>query len=633
MEKGFAPYNFVPFNKGKVPIRYVKREDLPFHNQTKGEYTGYISYDVNSLSPIAVEGERVSVSNTNGKSYFARDARGNYILPGSTMRGLFRSHGEILSSAFPDNIDDNFFMFRKFADKSKTFRDEYAENFKPSEENMLRIPEGVKAGYIFAESKNGSKIYKIATVKEFGQHGTNFFKVHESDLRKAKGVHLDKDNYMYFRRIQKYKDCKEEKSLKEYKDELKDMANRNYKPYRGVKVSFDYNGGVCNIGHGSLRGELLNSAYIQGKTSHYIVSTEQQANEKLIEVDDKYIHAYEKDYERNCIQNKKLKVQKDFYELPKRLGEKKLFFYKLGADGKIIGFGPTPYFRVFYKNSTRAGVPLTKDEGYDYVQSIFGFVDRNKSYKGRVSFTNCVLQNKTTSESKKLYSASPKGTAIQMYLDQTGKNVNNLSTFNQDDFALRGQKIYWKRQNVVNGEAISFKNGQKQYNSNSEIETLPKGCRFSGKIYFENLSKDELGLLLYCLRLENDKKESYLVGNGKQFGYGMASIDNIKLWKLSPSDRFASINVGFQEITNEIDDIKGSYYDIMKNTYDFDIKDNNNKSVYTYKKWVQMEPLVTKEPVYMPLNSKGEQVSYTQRDILPTALEIIESKQYNNKKR
>ena len=87
-----------------------------------------------------------------------------------------------------------------------------------------------------------------------------------------------------------------------------------------------------------------------------------------------------------------------------------------------------------------------------------------------------------------------------------------------DGFCLRGHKQYLLRD--LPGYDVG---------GNSTIAPLPEGTQFRGTIHFHNLTDDELGLLLWSIRL--DEGCYHVIGMGKPYGYGRSriSIDHLRL--------------------------------------------------------------------------------------------------------
>ena len=603
----FAPYNFIPFPEVPVPKPYAKKEELPGHDESDKEFfSGRIGFNVKALSEIAVGGNRTTEGGRNVND-FCRDVSGRLVIPGSTMRGFIRSHAEILGFAYPEYITDETYLYRKLAGNCKTARKQYSLELGADREDDLRLPNGVKAGWIY---KKGTSYY-IQPVREFGETGTTFFQIHERDLRKADV--LTTDQYMYNKPIRKFR-LQDPKKLNDeltrYNDGLKRIKNEDYRPYRGGTVSFDYEGGwICNIGgeNAEYEGVVLNSAWMHGKTHHYLVSAE--AVGEAFEVPREQIAEFNADYEKNSRQKSfenehEIELFKEFYELPGNM-DKKLFFYKKDKEKKdrLVGFGPTPYFRIFYKQAVKAGIPMDNQKsGYDYVQGMFGFVNGQDAYKGRITFCDAVY----TGSGKRLNNLpvllmGPRGTAIQMYLDQKGKDSNTLNTYNTEKFKLRGYKIYWKRAAVKTSD-----------NENTKIvthlKTLPAKSVFRGEIQFDHLKKDELGLLLLSLRYTDteEQHESFMIGGGKPYGFGHIEIRDVSLSLIDQTTRYTSVNVGWDTASERVSEFKSAYKDALSSR--FDINFEEQESVKVYKAYAGIKDadayLETSNTIYMPASRK-----------------------------
>ena len=594
----FAPYNFIPFPEVKVPKPYASKEELPRHDEhDKESFSGRITFNVKALGEIAVGGKRETKGGLNVNE-FCRDVSGRYVIPGSTMRGFIRNHAEVLGFAYPEYITDETFLYRKLAGNCKTGRDQYSAELKADMEGGLRLPNGVKAGWIY---KKGT-VYYIQPVREFGNTGTTFFQIHERDLRDANV--LTSDQYMYDGVISKFypkNPSNLDYELKSYNRNLKSRKNFRYKPYRGDSVSFDYEEGrIRNIGgkDAKFKGTVLNSAWMNGKTHHYLVSAESVGSP--FEVPKDQIAEYNSDYARNCIQNKKL--DKLFYGLPRDNKERKLFFYKKSSNGRMIGFGPTPYFRIFYKQAAKDGIPMKNQEsGYDYVRGMFGYVDGADAYKGRLSFSDAVHKGSATKlNDRAVLLMGPRGTAIQMYLDQKGKIAKNLNTYNTKGFKLRGYKFYWKRAAVKTSDNENIK-------LVTHLKTLPAGSIFGGEIRFENLRKDELGLLLLSIRYADKEEahESFMIGGGKPYGFGHIEIKDVSLSLIKQESRYTSVNVDWDnEACNRIPDFKNAYKDELLRRFKIDMEKQESVTIYQAYAGIKGADayLENSDTVYMPVS-------------------------------
>lgn len=535
-----TPYNFIEF-PDKVVYRYNNIEELPKHNIFERELnTGYIEYTIRNLTPLFIGSGLGQID-----SFFkvkGRDGEESYVIPGSAIKGRVRSNAEVLSFSYPQFIEERKFLYRDIAGETIS-KEEYYKSLDLNGEN-IDISDKLRAGYLYKENNN----YYIQPAKEIC--GKNFYKVKEEFLIKPLNMGWNRFsgyNTMYF-----YK--KENKKFKA-------IESSRYRPYETpLNINFNLNNNagiskICPIERENLsyKGKLYNSNYIKGKKNHYVIN-EPNRIEKAIKVPDYLIHQFEKDYKDNKIKN-------SFYYLPKN-NEKKVIFYKMENE-KLKYFGRTPYLRIFYQNSIREILNDTilvekdifdknnKNLKYkiDYAEALFGFInkilkikeengekkDKTISYKGRVDFTDlkkeegqvlkCLSSYNKQIESKEFILGTPKPTSFQLYLKQDKTDNKQLTTYNnfkeeRIDPKLRGQKFYWQRNKVEKTQEAEKNNMKKNFKS------IENG-KFSGKIYFENLNDDELGLLL--LSLNYNKNTTDNIGLAKSFGYGKIKVDDIKL--------------------------------------------------------------------------------------------------------
>lgn len=621
----FAPYNFIPFYEGKVPARYHDIDDLPkFNKTTEGTHSGYIDYEFKALTDIFVGDETGKKEKSTEKvSHFYRGLDGRLAVPGSTVRGLIKNNAEILSFSYPQSVEEQRYLYRKFASKCKAIRDQYTNTLKSSSDKsrnkMEWTIEGVKAGVIYKKDGN----YFIQPVKKIEGTDNTYLRVNEKALRDC-GIDIPSYAFMY-------------------NDENCKKVNGSYHPYR-MPVNFRYYGGEVSFSpDGISNGVLLNSEYMNGKKHHYICSTEKEGASISISPED--ASDYESDYRRNCIQNKKLESDngKEFYALPKE-GESKVFFYKID-DKRLIGFGPTPFFRIFYRNSVTEGIHMEKmsEKDVDYENAIFGFINgaEGKSFKGRVSFQDAVLctGNQELSKPRSLPLLGSKGTAFYMYLNEDGRDVKNLESYNDNEFTLRGTKFYWKRSKVI----VTDEEVKKTDSEFTPIPADDNGPVFCGRIYFTNLYNDELGLLLMslqCKKADDPQKETLVIGGAKPYGYGQIQMQNIHLYEYDDTERFTAVNTKILDESDSIEKLKQGYIkkinekllesanvgnEVFKSFF-------NQDSIKVYLKYLQMKNIDDSDATDSKgrhYNSQEGQIymdldGYKNSDPLQTAAEIMD---------
>ena len=143
----------------------------------------------------------------------------------------------------------------------------------------------------------------------------------------------------------------------------------------------------------------------------------------------------------------------------------------------------------------------------------------------------------------KVILGEPKPTS---YYDYLVAKDGEPGSYLDSDFKLRGIKQYWLRAQVEKME------GEVKENVASTIAPLPENTKFVGKIRFTNLTEDELGLLLWSVKLNATSHMN--IGKAKSYGYGNISlnitdvkvVDYEKAYKadsLLDMDPFAKVDV------------------------------------------------------------------------------------------
>ena len=159
--------------------------------------------------------------------------------------------------------------------------------------------------------------------------------------------------------------------------------------------------------------------------------------------------------------------------------------------------------------------------------SLFGMVGNEEGLGSRIRITDAVFEG-NISDSIKKYNLTELRTPHPSYLPFYAKTDNYLSGYDDSKCNIRGRKFYWH-----------FKPDYNKLKSLPEDKVDTKICgidkgSFTFKVYFENISDEQLAELaaLLCLG-ENDKdrKRCYKLGHGKPLGFGSAKIvvENIQI--------------------------------------------------------------------------------------------------------
>lgn len=520
-----APYNFVSFYEKVVSVDALRMEN---HNLISEELlTGEIEYTVKAETDIFVD---------DGKKGFYKNAKGEYSIPGSTMRGLIRNNIQILGlSSFADDIDDYRLMYRNIAQGAE--KDFYNTVFDCKEisignGNKCIVPTKVKAGYIKKEG-NKYEIYETNVDKISDELGEmNYYVISEKNIAK------NLNEYPFFKKNKKVLQYDVTKSFREevIKGKVPDkgVKNSDYKPGY-YKVSYEVTDNTTisrlgNPGQFSNKGYLVATGPMNDKKVLYVIPDIDY--QKKFEVPEQDVLSFKIDFEHK--KNTIIKFHNvDFFNLPKKENEYKPVFY-VKLKGKLY-FGFTPRLRLFYKHSVKEGY-LQTQETFDYAKSIFGCIGKDKTgYKSKVSFSDAVISNEAQKgQPAKLILAEPKPTS---YLDYVKQQNNKPTTYNTDGFELRGAKQYWLHNKIQN--AGTGKNDKVA----SVINPIEPGALFHGKIRFQNLTKDELGLLVWGIKLNDNSRMN--VGKAKAFGYGVISVSDIKVRTVNIEKAY-SCNLDFE---------------------------------------------------------------------------------------
>lgn len=571
-----APYNFIrlPIN---AFIRYGSCDELPKYDSYKSDLnTGYIDYEFKNETPIFIGSEKLKDSNDVA---FFKNVDNKFCVPGSSMRGVVRKNTEILGFGYPDFIEDQLFLYRKFASTGAP-KNEYKNVI--TAEKGVGIESIVRAGYIYKDGKD----YKLISAKEV--NNKTFFSIKETVLRKMNLPEGDgKIRYMYSKDILKFKPKSEKTKDKDWefwakRNQNKDQRGKSkYKPYT-ANIKFEINDEnkiekIKIVPKKDRNGVLFNSNHMGKKKNHYIIN-EIDTNAKVYTIGEREILAYQND----CDTNKQRK-NAPFYFLPKKNGIEyaEPFFYIIDKTENVSYFGKCPYLRIFFSKSIRECIKVGYSKfGIDYPSAIFGYTvesncdgplqDLNHNFKSRVSFTDVVCEKANIIDGvKHLILSSPKPTSYTHYLMQNNDRGDvqyddELITYNNKNAEIRGSKFYWMKNLDIN-KFNTVDKAQERVATNIK-NVLDKNSKFKGKIYFENLTDDELGLLLLSLKYNDRSKES--IGMGKPYGFGRINIDKIDLYIEDIESKFTSLDNCYKKV-NDIEKYKKEYKNyINKNLED-----------------------------------------------------------------
>jgi len=451
----------------KAPYNFIQLNEymipaLPiptFNKYHKDRYCGYINLEIKSLTPLYIK--RVK----DIPDFFSINGKAR--IPGSSIRGMIRTLVEIISFGKFKFFDDKRLFHRGMADRS-TLKNEYRNKIRNREEGFLYYDEK-KSSYFIRPAKGSEKIPDDMT-KEF---------------------------------------------------QIESYQNNSYKIWSGK---------------------------IPKKKNIWII-LEPDPAKRPIELSDKDILDYKNDDNRNIPDH----GDSNYYDLLKIAKEKKfsdknnqilnlpygipVFFLRYKTKDEPnnvrIAFGHTGFFRLPYEYTIGDHIPvyLKDDDKTDFSEALFGVEDK---WASRIYFEDALITNGQKDiyldETSPQILSSPKPTTFQHYLEQS-KGIfterNNLKHWGSREAHIRGYKLYWHRNTPDNPKGsngkYSWNEGKiKNDKQHTVIKPIRKGVKFRSRIVFENLTKEELGALLFILDLP--KNCFHKLGMGKPLGLGTVQI-------------------------------------------------------------------------------------------------------------
>ena len=565
-----APYNFIPLPEKVVPaVNGVL--DLPGHDKyEEGKHTGYFEVSLMTRSPLYIRcplkvedflrQEKAIKSKSEEKDdekklsfreevkniphFFYTKDPSKPVIPGSSLRGMLRtlleivSYGKIVKVGRQDKI-----FYRAVAAE----RDDPLKN--PYQEIIGKNGRNVRSGYLVKRDENWY-IRPAKRPSDFGwPERCSYIRVRRN---KVEGkipnlIPFNSDQY----KPQYHSVSFDVKIVGGRRDKLFRInkigpLNKGY-PFKGVLVC---TGNMKETGDDKT----------ESPRTTYALVLEEDKSKRLIKINEQAVEDY-------LDALTPFQTELPFSQKTGCLIEGRPVFY-VEKDGEVICFGHCPNFRVpaLSEGQRRASTPLDfipeelrRPEVIDYAEALFGFIrdneeietiqkhgllegqmqqgDKWRAYAGRVFVTDAYLEEGQTDIwwSKEpivpKILASPKPTAFQHYLVQTGSKKDELKHYGSktpDDTVIRGHKRYWlqgeRKLEDIKEEESEVSNDSTQH---TQFRPVKPGVKFKFRIYFENLSDRELGALCWILHPPGDPQKKYChqVGMAKPFGMGAVKLD------------------------------------------------------------------------------------------------------------
>lgn len=176
-----------------------------------------------------------------------------------------------------------------------------------------------------------------------------------------------------------------------------------------------------------------------------------------------------------------------------------------------------------------------------------------KSYRGRVFFSDAVINKNVNTLTLSLLLGGPR-------VDEGEPALTRF--YINPDRKIRGRKFFWHQKELFLKKDLvnAFKIDSKPVMST--ISCIDIKQEFSFEVHFENLTDEELGVLVYALELEKGLLHKF--GRAKAYGFGSCEI-KVKDILLDNIDKYQSFIPSSIKDIKFLDDIKKKYINSAKN--------------------------------------------------------------------
>ncbi len=486
----FAPYNFVPLNKKVVLPHWVNQisHDVPFDDGESGEFKVRIT----AKTPIFVKD---GLSKTEEKNKYDNHGvqkedsphefcqhKGQYYIPGSSIKGMVRNVLEIMSFGRMDKVNDHRYAVRDLSNNEL-----YTNHFNKGQ---------VYGGFLSRSSEDKYTIKNYAKPK----------RISKRILTNNRNDKSAKNKYANF-----------EGSL--------------HKTFIDTG-EIDYGREIYEVNPNGLPGTLVFTGSASNNKKYEFVFLDQDPEQTELNVSDKVIE----DFFFAYFDNDKKRRSKDWdYWKSKLINNEAIpiFFQKEGNVVKHLGL--SYLYKLPYEHSVKDSIKNYRqaeesEKSRDLAEAIFGYIDdEHGSLKGRVHISHAFAKNDPQPVQNVVSAvlSSPKASYYPNYISQGNHNgqVRPYKTYNN------GNISGWKRYPI----SMNTVDNPRPPNTSDKVLTrfrpLKEGAEFEFTIRYHNLRKVELGALYSALTFHDTKDAFHSIGMGKPLGYGAIDIELEKLDK------------------------------------------------------------------------------------------------------
>jgi CRISPR-associated protein (TIGR03986 family) len=565
-----APYNFVSLPPGgpRIAEKPLSHDRYYLQSDDPAAYSGWFECTLTTETPCFIRGPVPLEDYMGGKDakdkpeFFSLDGQAPRI-PGSSLRGLFRTLIEIGANARIGAITDQRLVFR--AVDTTRLGELYRKRIMHEDQKNWFTP-NVQAGYIRKWSDGEWYIQPATRV-----NGTTWCRISHKSLRDIKQAlepwHSDK--------------------LKSVRKIYVQPSAWDYQEVRGGFLRIRYARALrasAKPAPGLQEAVLVESGKIMTKRSEAVIF----APDKSKDSPDKgwLPLRYKTDRDGNLVEldkdyiNQLTEAQKLLLGPPGVLQDWHPVFYLTDKDEKLIFFGHTLMMRLPYKYTILDKVPANfRTQGnpdIDLAEALFGYSrsadnKTNIAFASRVSFSDGIYRGNLADpferEIKPKVLSTPKPTSFQLYLTQPNPDEKeNLLNYDDENAWIRGRKLYWHKGAVSIDEVEERdKEKLKHVTQYTRIRAVKPAAEFKFLVRFDNLRPAELGALAWVLQLAADQRYRLKLGMGKPYGMGAIKITST-LYLVDRKERylrpFAETNDGWhlaEHSSPNLDELIGEF--------------------------------------------------------------------------
>lgn len=583
---GTAPYNFISLNEQVISI---SSEELPdrslWYDDRK---SGVINCTLCTESPVFVAG-----SQEGSTEFFHHGDPERPVIPGSSLRGMLRTIVEIISFSKLQPITDKKLFFRDIRDQQ--YQPRFVGRIGYSTASTGTLPSGtpiygvnVKAGILHHNTRDGysleqcemarvwrKDLQKDLSLPDYGpkalfvRHGNRVF---PNPMYQGLSITVDVD------------------PVADHPFPAQPRRHPNlylrFRKVTGVSSSPSTRKSVDGrlVITGDMQNKKMEFVFLPTGTFHPDPGGHLYDIVERFESHDQITEWQEKAFPKDQPARNSRRMDGALYD-----GEP-VFYLEDDATGELEFIGRAQLFRLpFGYPPSELRYPDHKDAaGLDFAEVLFGFVDKpiagqsDKKWTAasRVSVTDAKLTSKLEEsvwldpEHPAFHThilSSPKPSAYAHYLVQPDPNSSQrftLSNHRQADAVIRGHKLYWHQTKTDgdNSVPLGVQELRTQPNPNNpeqhpQIKPIRSGLEFAFQVHFENLTKAELGALLWAIELPGSEHSMYRhkLGMGKPLGMGSIKLSAQSLEILSPMDRLGALLTSFDSNAEDSDSDETTY--------------------------------------------------------------------------